>query len=355
MKRIQLNIALATVAAGLGAVVFFSANKQAPKAPALTALKADAVEHIVVAHPGHPEIRLDKKAGSWMLTAPVAAEADPLEVNGILALTGMETRKTLDSKQVDKAELGLDPPAFTVTLNEIALQFGGVEPLYYQRYLETGSDLVSKALLPAGADIQKIEVPGLAVARSADGKAWEATPSGAAPTRETLQQFVDAWKSARALWMQLETGAPSGDAVTVTLKDRVLPLQIVSRDPQLVLYRPDLKLRYVLRKTDAGPLLKLPAPKAAAPADAAPAGQTAAPAVVRYPSRQRSKRGARPNPCPSCPKSKPSAAASSLTCWDGASTRWWCVTRGCAGRCRRIFPVMRRERTLAASCVAAST
>jgi hypothetical protein len=282
MKRTQLNLALAVVAVGLGAAVFFSQKKEPPKKPTLTALRAGAIDRIVIAHPGSPDIRLEKQAGSWKLTAPVTVDADPLEVNGILSLASLETRNTLDPKQVDKAELGLDPPAFTVSLNDVALQFGGIEPLKYQRYIETAgkielvddpsaapldadySDLVSKALLPAGADIRKIEVPGLTVARSADGKGWETIPANVNATSDALQQFIDGWKSARALWVQPETGTVPGEAVTVTLKDRSISLLIEARDPQFVIDRPDLKLRYVFRKPDADKLLKLLEPKTGA-------------------------------------------------------------------------------------------
>jgi hypothetical protein len=295
MKRTQLNIALAVVAVGLGAAVFFSQKKEAPKGAPLTTLKADAITRVVIAHPGKPEIKLEKSGSDWKLTAPVSADADSIEVNSILALAGAETKSTLDPAQINKAELGLDPPLYTVTLNDVALGFGTIEPLKYLRYVETGqkivliddpnampldedySDLVSKALLPSGADIDKIELPGLTVARAADGKGWTATASEGDASADALQKFVDAWRNEHSMWNQLATDTPKGDTVTVTLKGgTALQFLIVSRDPQFVLERPDLKVRYTLSKDDAGKLLKLPAAKPAPDAAQAKPPATAA-------------------------------------------------------------------------------
>ncbi len=303
MKRTQLNIALALVAAGLGAAVFFGQKKEAPKGAPLTALNADAITHIAITHPGKADIRIEKHGSEWKLTAPVTVDADTIEVNSVLALAGAEAKSTLDAAQIDKPNLGLEPPLYTVTLNDVVLGFGTIEPLKYLRYVENGktialiddpnampldddySDLVSKTLLPAGAEIEKIEVPGLVVARATDGKGWTASPAEVTVAADTLQKFVDGWTGEHSMWNQLETGTPQGDAMTITLKGgTTLSFLIVSRDPQFVLERPDIKVRYTLPKDDAAKLLKLslpqkpaagaatekPAPKAKLPA-AAPA------------------------------------------------------------------------------------
>jgi len=119
-------------------------------------------------------------------------------------------------------------------------------------------------------------VPGLTVARSADGKGWEATPAAPAVTSDALQHFVDGWQSARALWVQAETGTVEGEPVTVTLADHPVTLRIETRDPQFVIDRPDLKLRYVFRRPDADKLMKLPEPKTESKTTDKPAGDAAA-------------------------------------------------------------------------------
>ena len=191
MKRSQLNAVLLVASLGLAGAVFFSQKKDDTKVgPPLTALTADAVTHIVLDHPGSPAVKLEKQAGGWKLTEPVQADADPYEVNGILSLATLETRATLNAGEVKLADLGLAPPAYKVVLNDQTLAFGAQEPLQFRRYIQLGdkvqlvddppataldadySDLVVKNLLPPKAEIEKIALPGLTIARSADGKSW---------------------------------------------------------------------------------------------------------------------------------------------------------------------------------------
>ncbi|MDR3414838.1 MAG: DUF4340 domain-containing protein [Nevskia sp.] len=307
MKRQRLNLILCVVVLGLTAAVYLSQKKEPPKGAPLTALKEEAVDRITLQHPKSADIVLEKKDGKWALTAPVQTPADPFEVKTLTGLATLETRSIIEPKEVKLADLGLDPPGFSVLLNDVKLEFGGVEPLKYRRYilLHAGapdakvalvddpagsvldadySDLVSKNLLPEGAEIASIAVPGLRVARGADGKSWNTDPADPKAGSDELQKFVDAWSGAHAMWNAAQPAddkpADKPEAVTVTFKDgRSIVFNIVARDPQLLLERPDLKVRYALSKTDTDTLLKLPepppAPKAAAvedkKAEAAPA------------------------------------------------------------------------------------
>lgn len=301
MNRMQLNAVLVLVVAGLAAALYFTQKKEEKGAP-LTALAADAVKSIRIEHPGQPTIQLEKQAGRWQLTAPVQAETDPFEVASLVSLATQETKRKLPLADVKLGELKLDPPQFSVTLNEQKLDFGDMEPLEYRRYVRVGdtvaliddpsstavdadySDLVAKDLLPASAELQKIEVPGLTVERAADGKTWSASPATAEASSDALARFTEAWRKARAMWnAKMPADGGQGEPVTLTLKDgTAMHLVLVSREPQLILDRPELKLRYSLSKADADTLLKLTeAPPPAPPADAAGA---ATPATAAAPA-----------------------------------------------------------------------
>lgn len=302
MKRVRLNLILCVIVLALVGAVLLSQKKEAPKNPPLTALKADAVSHIVLHHPKAADIVLDKKDGQWALTAPVQVAADPFEINSLIGLATAEAKSSIDPKQVKLADLGLDPPGYDLTLNDVKIDFGGVEPLNYRRYVQTGgkidliddppasaldadySDLVAKKLLPDKAEIASISVPGLKVTRGADGKSWTADPADPKAGSDELQQFADAWSKARALW----NGAIPADAkpaatpenISIVLKDgRTLNYTVVSRDPQLVLQSDELKIRYSLAKDDADKLLKLqsPPPPPAEQQKAAPVAPAATP------------------------------------------------------------------------------
>lgn len=282
MKRARLNLGLMVVAAGLGAAVFFSQKKD-EKGPPLTGLAADAVTHIALEHPGQPGIRLEKRDARWYFGAPVTAEVDEFEINALLGLATAEAKESVTGATLKN--LGLDPPKYTVTLNDVQIAVGDVEPIQFRRYVKVGdvvsliedppsaaldadySDLVAKGVLPAGSEIASIELPKLKLAK-ADGK-WALTPADPNAGADQMQRLADAWKNARAMWNERAAGpAPKGERVKVTFADGTArEFVVAARDPQFKLHRPDLGVNYVLSKALADEMLQLPPPAAPAPAE----------------------------------------------------------------------------------------
>lgn len=274
MKRNLLNGALGVAALGLAAAVIVSQKKE-EKGPPLTPLAAESITHIRIDRPGSPLIELSKLNGQWALTAPVKTEADPFEVNGILAVASLEAQTTLDPAQVALKELKLDPPQYSVILNDQKLEFGGEEPIKYRRYIRTNgkialvsdppsaaldadySDLVVKNLLPVNAEIQSIELPDFTIRKSDDGKAWTLSHDNEAATSDAKQKLVDAWKNARALWNAAGPKDAKGDRVKVTTKSGTFEFIITQREPQLILARPDLGISYTLSAELMKEMLKL--------------------------------------------------------------------------------------------------
>ena len=184
------------------------------------------------------------------------------------------------------------PPAYRITLNDVALDFGAQEPIEARRYVLTGgevalvddppsagldadySDLVAKPPVPEQAEIAKIELPsGVSVVLGADGKQWEAAPLQTDISADAPQKLAHAWKDARAMWMAADLPEGSqGETVKITLKDgRELRFVIAERDPQVVLASPELKVRYVLSKALETELLQLRKAAVAPPAGPVPA------------------------------------------------------------------------------------
>src|SRR3546814_20451588 len=80
---------------------------------------------------------------------------------------------------------------------------------------------------------------GLSVSRS-EGKDWRATPASAAATGDALAKFVQAWRAARSMWnTAMPADGGKGEPITLTLKDGVVHLVLVSTEPQLIIDRPD--------------------------------------------------------------------------------------------------------------------
>lgn len=274
--RGKLNLALLAAAAGLGLAVYLSQEKE-EKGPPLTALAPDSVARIAVEHPGTDAIRLEKRGSTWWLAAPVETVADEIEISALLGLADKESKERLEGAKLP--ELNLDPPQYTVTLNDTAIAFGGVEPLQYRRYVKVGetvhliedppsaaldkdyADLVAKSLFPADAQIERIQLPKLSLSKDKEGN-WILQPADPKATTDQMQKLADGWKNARSMWNELAKGQkPQGDPVIVTLKDgSAVKFLVVERDPQFKLYRPDLGVRFVLSKALTEELLKLPAP-----------------------------------------------------------------------------------------------
>ena len=288
MKRVQLNLALLGLAAGLGVAVYFAQQKE-PAGPPLTAYKPDAITRVSLEHPKAPAIRLEKQDGHWKLVEPVKAEADEFEINALIGLADRETQLKLEGGA--PKDLGLEPPGFTVTLNDRAIEFGGVEPLEGRRYVRTADgtfliedppgaamdseygDLVAKDLLPKAAGIERIELPKLTLARGAGGN-WSVTPADPKATADAMQKLADSWKGARSMWNEMApTGKAAGERVKVTLTGgETREFVIAARDPQLKLTRADLGVTYVMSRTLVDELLKLsePAPPEPKPEEKKP-------------------------------------------------------------------------------------
>lgn len=297
MKRVYLNLGLLLVVVGLSLAVYFSQEKE-DKGPPLTALEQDAITQVSVQHPGKPAIRLEKKDGKWLLLEPVQARAEALEVNGILGLAELEVKSKLDAANVQRGELGLDPPGYTVTLNDQSIAIGGTEPIKYRRYVQIGdtlgliddppsaaldadhSDLVAREVLPPGAELSKLELPGWVLEKNTQGQ-WT-SPQKAAATSTQLTKIVEGWNAARAMWNAAEPEEnPKGDAVRLTLADgSVIELVVIERDPQLVLSRPAYKVRYTLSKVLASELFEVSAEEEAAPSESSPSNSPSPPAAL---------------------------------------------------------------------------
>src|SRR3546814_1804805 len=103
---------------GLSATIWFTQKKEPPKGPPLTTLSADAVTGIRIEHPNEPTITLEKKGAEWQLTEPVQSPTDPFEVASLVNLATTEIKHAMKVSDVKLADLKLDPPQFTITLND---------------------------------------------------------------------------------------------------------------------------------------------------------------------------------------------------------------------------------------------
>jgi hypothetical protein len=322
MKQKTLNLMLGAVALGLVGIVVVQQKKDEAKlaeppkkGEPLTALVPTTIDHVSLHHANAPDIVLERKDGRWALTAPVQAPADSVEVSKLLLLANAESGFALDVSKIKRADFGLDPAQYTVTLDDTVLAFGNIETIKYLRYVEVDpgkptdrvalvtdpdqsvvdsdyTDLLSKKLLPPDAEITRVELPGLVVEKQASG--WLSQPASKDATQDDFQQFIDSWKSAAAIRTEpLE--APKGESknlmARLTLGDgSTRSYLIVNREPQLILDDAVLKARYRFAPDVSLRLNALPKPKAAEtapkPSEAKPdAGAATAPDAASVPPK----------------------------------------------------------------------
>jgi hypothetical protein len=105
-------------------------------------LTPEAVTAIRFTRVGEPEVRLEREAGTLVLTAPARLPTDPQVVRELLAsLESLASR----GRGTDTPEAGLDPPAFTVTVSwggtEETLVVGRRQPAIGRTYVKRRGEI----------------------------------------------------------------------------------------------------------------------------------------------------------------------------------------------------------------------
>lgn len=284
--RNVLNLGLLGLAAALAALVFWEPGIEAPaEQPRLTALSPADVEHVVIRTQRGDEIRLDKDQGVWMMRAPVAAHANEFRIEALLGIVRADSRAQFAAGALDLAKFHLDSPASLLRLNDVELAFGDSEPIDNRRYVRNGATVhlvdgdyfyrlqsdftafVSNRLLPLPDVPGRISLPEFSVTR-AEG-VWTLAPAVRQPSMDALNEFVDAWRQAQAVEVDRYAGGPSRGLIKVSFDSGAAPLEflLLEAEPELVLARADLGLRYHLTPEQARRLLSAPVPAAAATAE----------------------------------------------------------------------------------------
>lgn len=247
----------------LGLVARFEPGIETPaETPPITALKADDVRRIHINRPVRDDLVLVRQSAQhWMLERAVPLPADDFKLRALTRLVEERASRSYASADMDLAELRLDPPVASAIFNDVAIEFGSLEPINQLRYvrvrdrvylipdnylplLEAGfSQFVRPRLFDEEARIASIRVPGLRVDH--DGNAWSVEPQQDVSS-DVLQQFFDIWQDASSISIQPADPGQSGEVVEIRLRGQAEPveLQIISRQPELVLSRPAWGIQY---------------------------------------------------------------------------------------------------------------
>lgn len=281
--RSVLNLTLLGLAAGLAALVYWQPGIERPAGPPkLTTLSPADIAHLVIRPQRGGEIRLDKEQGAWMMRAPIAAYANEFRIDALLGIAQADSHAQFDAGTLELAKFRLDPPATVLRLNDVELAFGDSEPLNNRRYVRNGAAVhlinddyfyrlqmdfpafVSNLLLPPQAKPAQIRLPEFSVAR-AEGQ-WRLAPAQQQPSPDALNGFVEEWRGAQAIEIDRYEGGAARGEIMVSFEGDAAPLEflLLETEPDLVLARADLGLRYHLAAEQALRLMQPPSQAAAA-------------------------------------------------------------------------------------------
>jgi hypothetical protein len=275
-SRTLLNIALLALVIGLGLLVFYEPGIEAPEEkPKLTNLDPEAIQSVRIVRLGQEDIRVQRSGTQWRLLKPVAARADKFRMSALLRITAAQSYSNYPLSEVNAAQLGLDKPEVKLFLDDTELDFGKTEPINGRRYVRLGETVhlisdfayyhligdyatfISPRLLPEGAKITALKLPEVSL-RWQD-EHWQVAPKPDRYSADQANRLVDAWRFATAMGVERYTADAGGEPVEVILGEHTIEFRIMAREPDFVIARPDLGVRYRFAGERSKDMLQLPA------------------------------------------------------------------------------------------------
>jgi len=279
-KRALLNLVLAMLALALVLVVIYrpGLEPEALPQPLVRDLTPDEVVSITVIREPREQLTFTRQANRWYLfTGEHELPAAEFQVNALLRLLQTTTDSHYPAASLDLVQLGLEPAQATVTFNEQEIRFGATEALQQRRYVQVDdsvhliadkyqhlanaepTNFVARELLVERGAISRLELPGMTLSQP-EGAHWQLDPADDSAGADALQQLVDSWQNASALYVTGHDGTETTEQVTIHTLGQTQPLvlQVVSHAPDLVLARADWGVKYHLASGLEGSLFALP-------------------------------------------------------------------------------------------------
>ncbi len=173
------------------------------KEETLTGLDPKAITEVAIERPGKPAIRLSRTPNGWHMETPYAVAADSTRVDRLVLIAATPVHRSLpESARPDL--LGLSPERARLTLDGLALRFGGTEPIGHRRYVAVGDQVhliddgfehhltapatayVSRRLLPTGFRVDSGTLDGQPLAAAALAILGGLTAARVLPAEEEL-------------------------------------------------------------------------------------------------------------------------------------------------------------------------
>jgi hypothetical protein len=134
---------LGLAAAALSAAVWFELERERADARRpLTALNPATVQRIEIRCRDCQTRRFERSSDGWRMLEPIAAAANADAVARLLAVVHAPVRTRAALRDYDATKLGLDPPQFVLTFDQVTLAIGDEDPIEHDRYVRLGDEVL---------------------------------------------------------------------------------------------------------------------------------------------------------------------------------------------------------------------
>jgi hypothetical protein len=298
MQRGTTNLLLAGALIALGALAWYKpgAGEQPEGELAFPGVADAATIRVTNTAPGMSWSLERDAAGAWALTAPLRLPTDPALTDALLKdLAEARAPSRYAASALDAKAVGLDAPSLLLEITVSGppqgggaerYAFGGTEPINYRRYVQHGDEVLllndllyfrlsqgwssfaDKHLLPKGAQIAQLELPGVTVSVDAAGKR-RLVPDDPRVSADALAALLDAWTQQTAMELKaLDSAQVAQATLRVTLVGVAQPIEfrVLPSAEGLRLARADLGVEYAFPSDARAALLELQRTDSALPA-----------------------------------------------------------------------------------------
>lgn len=263
-SKVIVNLVLVLLLTGLVLYAFFRPKEQSDPGVRLTQLRRDEITRISVEHRGSPAFHLQKRDGSWRISAPFQSRADPTQVDHLTDIVTATAKHKLPPGEL--GGYGLDPPQVKLTLNDQAFAFGRINDVTNEQYVATAGEvylvapfhgygipieitkLVSRKLLddlevPVAFDFGRYRIV------RDDRGTWTIegaypAPQGKLPSQDDFNRWADEWRLTSSLGAEPSRTRGKDHLVVHFKGGKEVTMEIVQKKPELLLVRDDEKMQY---------------------------------------------------------------------------------------------------------------
>jgi hypothetical protein len=256
-SRIVLNLVLFTLVVGIGLLLYFKPQSNAPSEYRLSTLQAGDIKRITIDKPA--ELSLEKRDRGWFITHPFKARANAVQVERLLEILSVTSKQRFPAN--DLMRFDLDQPQARLTLGEQTFSFGAFNPLSAEQYVATADNVylvsprygaavamppntfVNHLLLADNETPSGFDFPGYKLTRV--NGAWSMSPTPAELSQDQLNRFADEWRLAYSIASEPAKPAPGAEQIIIMLDNgSSVLLQVLQKQPQLILLRDDEMIAY---------------------------------------------------------------------------------------------------------------